>query len=1318
MIVTAQLADDLAVLDTNWNSGLQVWNFGVPAADRGSADVRVRGFLQSDRGLYRPGDTVHLRGLARTIDLAGRMRVPKRQKAHLVVEDPKGKVLLEEDLPITAFGGLHRDVVLEDEARLGDYRVRGTIQGQTFADKFAVEEYRPRTFEVKLTTNKPYVFSGQAIGFRVAADYLYGAPLKNGKVKWNVRRREHQPDFPDYPQYVFQDFVKLWDEGNYWSRTEERSFSSLVQDGERDLDDKGHARIVAKDEDKDEAGPQDLLIEATVTDSRGEGVTASKAMVMHRSSVYLGLHPGEFVQATNAPFNVQAIALSPDGKRKMVGDAELTVSYVRWDCEDFGPCKRNKEEPVIRRQVSIPETGAAVEKLEVKLPGVYQLRLSAKDGRGGTAVASDTIYVIGKGEAFWSGNEGERMTVVASKPKYKTGEVAKLIPQANLPGALSLVTLERDGVMQYKVKRLETSGEALEIPVEARFAPNVYVAVALVRGRTGPGEKGQPTFRAGLVNLDVDTGDRRLRVSVDTDSPSYRPGDPVTATVKVENSDGKPVKAEMALAVADEGVLQIAGYKTPDPLPKFYAPYGLGVESSTTWNRLAKVLSPSDTDPDEGEGGDAGGEEAGRVRNRFMATAYWNPALVTGADGTAKVTFTAPDNLTAFRVMAVAADTGERFGSGEKRFAINKPLQAMPALPRFLTIGDALAAKVMIHNNTKDPVKATVTALVEGAAKLTGEPSQPVDVPAGGAKPVIFAVSADADGFADFTFKVTGSGMNDAVKNRLPVLRATTTETSLVGEGTAKGRVEHAIAMPTKILPGKGDLEVVLDPTGLSRLDEGLAYLVRYPYGCLEQTTSKVVPMLAVSELANSLDLPEVNQGKLKKFVNAGIAKILKHQHDNGGFGLWIGAPVEQHYTAFGLWGLAVAKATGQPVDDAALESGARWLSQSLAQDPQDSNTGAHDMGAAASRAFALYVLADLHARNIGPGADAAMLARLMDRRQTLPRYGRAFLARALFHAGKREDARNVLDELAAETKSGQGPLTVSETDEADLWWYWSSTPRTTAIVLGAFLEIAPSHPIVDRLAEGLLATRQGGRWENTQENLYSLLALAELSRARAAAADAKVTVTVGGKTQFSGTLKGSQGSEIRRIRLPLGTLGTIDSVGKGPFVLETDGTPVFYTARIHVTRALDPAATDAGITVKRDYLDAETGKPIAEAKLGQVVKVRLTIATPESRAHVAVVDHLPAGFEPVLDRFQQRPDEEVEHWWWMRSTTEWQNRELRDDRIELFTDLLVKGESQHEYLARAMSEGTFQNGGATAEMMYRPTIHGRGQAGHVVVTR
>jgi uncharacterized protein YfaS (alpha-2-macroglobulin family) len=1302
MIVTAQVADDLAVLDTNWNSGIQVWNFGVQASDGGGADVRVRGFLHSDRGLYRPGDTVHLRGLVRSIDLAGKMRVPKGKKAHLVVENPKGKVLLEEDVAVSAFGGFHRDLVIEDESMLGDYRVRGSVMGQSFADKFAVEEYRPRTFEVKLTTSKPSLFVGQPIGFQVAADYLYGAPLKGGKLAWNVRSRSHIPSFPEYSQYVFQDLLKLWDEGNYWARYEERSFSTLVQDGERTLDDHGRTKIVAKDEGKDVAGPQELLIQATVTDSRGEGVTASKALVMHRASVYLGLHPAEFVQATDAPFDVQAVALSPEGKRKAVSDAELTVARAQWDCS--ARCSRHVDEPVIRRKIEIPDTGAAVEKITLQLPGAYQIRLSANDGRGHTTVSSDTIYVIGKGEAFWSGDEGERMTLVASKPKYKKGEVAKLIPQANLPGALSLLTLERDGIMQYQVKRLETSGEAFEIPIEARFAPNVYAGVVLVRGRTGPGEKGQPAFKAGLLNLEVDNGDRQLRVLVETDSPSYRPGDTVTAKVKVIGVDDKPVKAEMALAVADEGVLQIAGYKTPDPLPKFYAPYGLGVQWSTSWNRLAKPPVPSDSD-EEGEGGDAGGEEAGRIRNRFMATAYWNPALVTGADGTAKVTFTAPDNLTAYRVMAVAADSGERFGAGEKRFAINKPLQAMPALPRFLSLGDAVSAKVMVHNNTKDALTATVTALVEGAAKLAGEPSQIVEVPANAAKPVVFPVSASLEGQADFTFKVTGGGLSDAVKNSLPVLRPTTTETTLVGEGVAKGRAQHSVTIPANILPGKGELEVVLDSTGLSRLDEGLAYLVHYPYGCLEQTTSKVVPMVALSELARSLDLPEVNQSKLQGFIKAGLAKIVKHQHDNGGFGLWIGAPVEQHYTAFGLWGLSVAKAAGQTVDDAALALGAGWLAQSLKQP----NEGHASMGADASQAFALYVLADLHAAHVGPGADAALLAKLMDKRQTLPRYGQAFLARALYRSNRGEDARKVLDELATDIKPTSGPVTVPEPNERDLWWYWSSTPRTTAIVLGAFLECAPNHPLIDRLAEGLLGTRSQGRWENTQENLYSLLALAQLGRARAAAADGQVTVSLGGKQIFAGAVKGA---EVQRLRVAL------DQMGKGPLLLENQGSPIYYTARIHSTRALDPAAVDAGIVVKREYLDAESGAAVTQAKLGQVVKVRLTITAPEPRAHVAVVDRLPAGFEPVLDRFQRKPEEEAPHWWWMRSSTEWQNRQLRDDRVELFTDLLIKGQSQHEYLVRAMSEGSFDNGGASAEMMYKPTVHGRSQGSHVVVAR
>src|SRR6185369_15370687 len=161
-----------------------------------------------------------------------------------------------------------------------------------------------------------------------------------------------------------------------------------------------------------------------------------------------------------------------------------------------------------------------------------------------------------------------------------------------------------------------------------------------------------------------------------------------------------------------------------------------GVETSTTWNRLLRERNPEAGD-DDGEGGDAGGDEAGRVRSRFMATAYWAPALVTGADGTAVARFTAPDNLTAFRVMAVAADAGDRFGSGERRFTIAKPLQAIPAVPRFLSVGDRIEAAVVVHNNTKQALDVQVRLAAKG-----GRAAAPVEIEQGAARTVKVAAGS------------------------------------------------------------------------------------------------------------------------------------------------------------------------------------------------------------------------------------------------------------------------------------------------------------------------------------------------------------------------------------------------------------------------------------------------------------------------------------------------------------------------------------------------------------------------------------------------
>ncbi len=1311
VLVTARAGDDLAVLDTNWNNGVQVWNFGVNE-DRTGGKIRVRGFLQSDRGLYRPGDTVHLRGLVRFVDQAGHMTVPKKRRVHVAVEDPRGQVIREDDLPVSPYGGFWLDLPVADDSHLGDFWVKGTIEGQTFRERFSVEEYRPRTFELKLRTPKKDVILGTAMRFEIEAAYLYGSPLRGAKLSWTLRKREHRPRFAGHDEYVFQDFAAQGAQGRWWARDEERSFSDTVGDGEVEIPATGRTVIVARDDAKVEPSPQDYLFEVTVTDSTGQAVTQSTVVRGHRSNLYLGLHPSEFVQAVDMPFGVQVLGFDRSGVRR-AALVELTLTKRSYDCGAHGEnawwsCQaKDAAKPAVTRQVAVPEAGsAAVERVKVAEPGEYVVRVRGPDGTGHEAVAADVIWVVGEGEAFWSGDEGDRMTVVASKANYAPGDVARLVPQAQLPGARALLTVERDGVLSYALHDLATTGTAINLSIEPRFAPNVFASLVLVRGRTGAGDKGRPRFKMGVVDLKVANEERRLAVTVEPDRSSYEPGDMVKARVRVTDAAGRPVRAEVALAAADEGVLQIAGYETPDPLPVFYAAYGMGMETATTWNRLLKVMDPTRADEDE-EGGDGGGEDAGRVRSRFLATAYFNPALVTRADGTAEVAFFAPDNLTAFRLMAVAADAGDRFGRGDKRFTVKKSLQVQPALPRFLTVGDTLRAAALLQNNTPVAIEALVTMKATGLLIDDGAP-RAVRVPSLGSVRVEFGMRATAAGTATVTFDARAGALRDVVEIKIPVTRPSVAETVSLGEGSTSARV--SLDVPATLAPvgTEGDIEVVVDATGLSRLDESTRYLVGYPYGCLEQTTSKIVPMIALTELAGAVGLTAGDADRAKKFVQTGLAKIVRHQHADGGFGLWIGAPPEVHYTAYALWGLGIAKAAGYPVDDRAVSEGVAYLKREVASKARPGAHAAEVQGELGARAFAFAALAE-----VGQG-DAAAVAALFEHRSELPVYGRAFLARALQGAQRPDLLATLIQELGAAVP-GAGVALMRE-GEHDLGWYWSSNVRTTALVLQALVQNAPSHPAIPRLVEALLGAREAGRWGSTQENVHAMLALAAVGKARLLSGPRSVSVQFGPETIGSQSITGPG---VARFVLPVGS----KTRSGGSITLTATGGEIFYAVRARLRRPLSPVAVDRGLTVDRVYLDADTNQPVTTVKLGQTLRVRMTVQSPRKLSHVAVVDPLPAGLEPVITRFAKTGSDQPENsghggiWWWSWET-QWTHQELRDDRVELFADVLAAGPSTRDYLVRATSVGHFVLGPVTAHAMYQPQTTGRSAASTLVVEK
>ncbi len=1308
LIAVVEKGADMAVVDGNWQNGIQVWNFGVPV-DRKGGKARVRGFIQSDRGIYRPGEKVHFKGLAREIAMGKNPKVPAKRKVKVTVQDSRESTIYRRNLKLTQFGGFAFNINLSKEAALGDYYVTATVAGQVFREKFMVEEFRKVTYEVKMRGTERHTRLGAQQKVTLQADYLFGAPVKDAEVAWTVSRREHHLRFSKFPSYTFADHAAS---GSYywWWDDDRDSYPEFVSDGEGFSDDKGRYQFAFRDSDSDASGPQDYIIQATVTDETDQSVSKRKVITAHRSDHYLGLHPQEFVQAVDMPFAVNTVALAPDGKQV---PAEATLSFVRerYVCKysggyrSYSSCS-TKHEKVMSRKVRISPTGPTVERIMPKKPGEYVVRLEGKDARGNRIAASSYVWVIGKGEAFWSGDESARLSLVADKTRYAPGDTARLVPRTNMAGATALITLERNGIIDAMVTRLETSGSGIELPIKGHHAPNVYASVALVRGRTGEGDARRPRFKLGVVDLKVSAAQNRLKVAVQTDKESYEPGQQVTGKLVVTGADGAPVKAEVSLSAADEGVLQLIAYKTPDPMKNFYAPWGLGIDSSTNWNRIARLNDPSAIDPDEGGDGDDGGPSAQKVRSRFVSSAFWAPSLVTDGNGEASFSFKAPDNLTAFRLMAVAADTGHRFGSGEMRIKVAKPLLAKAVLPRFFSAGDQVEIGVMVHNYSGAAGTATVTAKARGL-KLRGT-SRQVKLEKDGSARVRFKGTALFVRRAKVTFAVKMGEHADALRLKLPVGRALVTERSTLASGELSGEKTIDVAWPAGALPADSKLEVSVDRTGLSELRGSLRYLVKYPYGCLEQTLSGFIPLTKVKDLAASMGMRELQGPRLRSFIKAGAAKVVRHQHDTGHFSLWPGSQTYPHLTTYALFGLNEARRAGVRVDKKAVERGIKAMRAWANSSKRALSPG----GESATVAMAAFVLADQGQ------ADTGLNARLFEARKALPIYGQAFLLRALV-AAKADAAqvKTLKQELLASVKvSGEAALAREsfggKVTPDSMHYYMSSDVRTSAILLAALVQVEPKHALVAKLAEGLKKARRGmGRWYNTQENIYSIIALADYARDRSKGR-AKVTLTLGKKRLARRTLKGSQ---------VLGYSKALSRLKKGQLTLKSSS-PVRYTVRLHLARKTSQEdSISKGFNVTREYLDPTSGRPVQKVAAGDLVKVRLTLTADKDRHYVALVDPLPAGVEAMNTKLattqQTRPGKPSDRRrWWHRPT--WDHKELRDDRVLAFSDRMRQGKHTLEYMVRATIPGKFTAAPASAEAMYEPDVMGRSAAAPIEVVR
>lgn len=845
---------------------------------------------------------------------------------------------------------------------------------------------------------------------------------------------------------------------------------------------------------------------------------------------------------------------------------------------------------------------------------------------------------------------------------------------------------------------------------------------------------------------------------------------------------------EVALVVVDEAVLSLTGYRWPDPIAEFYVPREDGVRdhhlrellllakpelaqltggrggTGTTksrddggvermkrkdsgeapraaparkpagvkadYKKVAASMDPYEEEaasPVEAEMDASGGEEPDKpieLRADFSALAIFAPAVPTDSSGKAQVKVKLPDNLTRYRVMAVAAAGVNHFGSGEATITAKRPLMVRPSPPRFLNFGDKVELPVLVQNQSDRPMTVDV-AVRAGNAKLTSGTGRRVTVPPQDRVEVRFPATTEEAGTARFQFAVASGKFSDAAEVSLPVWTPATTEAFATYGTLDAGAVAQPVKAPAEVFPQFGGLELTTTSTALAGLTDALLYLVTYPFDCAEQVSSRVLAIAALRDVLGAFKAEGLPDKKaLDASVRADLKRLKTLQNYDGGWGFWRWGERSYPYLSIHVaHALARAKAKGYEVPRETIDRARSYLSSIEYRIP-------HYYGIDERRALIAYALYTRKLHGFGdPGRGRKLIAEAGGV-EKLPMEAVAWLYSALHgDAGSateleaiRKLARNRVDETAAAahyvTNYSDGGHVLLHSDR-----------RVDALMLEALIADQPQSDLIPKLVEGLLAHRKAGRWSSTQENAFVLLALDRYFQTyEKVEPDFVARAWLG--PQFAGEQKfvGRQ-TDRQHVDIPMAELFKL---GAGDLTIAKEGKGRLYyrVGMRYAPTDLTLPPSDHGFVVDRVYEGADDAKDVARdkdgvwhVKAGKRVRVRVTMVAPSRRYHVALVDPLPAGLEPLnpalatTGTLPEDPDEQKSQskwWWWTRPWFEHQN--LRDERAEAFTSLLWEGVYTYTYVAVATTPGVFVVPPPKAEEMYHPETFGRGWGAKVIV--
>ncbi len=1358
----------------------------------------LRWFVFDDRQMYRPGETVSVKGYIRRI-AGGKLADVEAlgdgaSGLNYVLRDSLGNEILRGSTELNIFGAFDLQLKLPENINLGyqklEFSTASKLENKTFVHQFQAQEFRRPEFEVtaKNETAAPF-YVGSSATVSVEAKYYSGGGLANAETNWKVTSTPTEYTPPNRNDFTFGKFVP------WWTDSYESDYTETTSEDFKAATDANGKHFLAMDfVSANPARPFTINAEARVQDVNRQTFAGLTTLLVHPSELYVGIKtPKTFVEA-NETFRIETITTDIDGKA--VADAPVSIVAELKDWEQIKGEWQEITVETLSCQIKSASDIVACD-FKAKRGGLFTIKASVLDKKERRNESELNVWVAGGKTAPSREIEKETVELIPDKKEYAPNDTAEILVNAPFFPAEGVLTLRRNGIVKTERFTMNSSSTVLQIPLEERFLPNLYVQVDLFgatkrvvfEDETDNKLPKRPAFASGALNLDISTDSRKLNVTAEPLEKTLEPGGETSINVAVTDNNGKPAaNTEVAVVAVDESVLALTNYKISNPLDAFYRE----IEAGTTdyYSRENILLaSPEDLGVDLGNigfgrgqgsgngygdgngngtgmGGGSGGKSVFsnlevitslqrppstnpnqiKLRTNFDALAIFSPSVRTNADGKAVVKINLPDNLTRYRITAVAVTNAKKFGITESAITARQSLMVRPSAPRFMNFGDNAELPVVLQNQTNNPLTVDV-AIRATNANLTDGNGRRLTIAANDRAEIRFPVSVQNAGIARFQIGAVAGNFADAAEFAFPVWTPATSEAfATYGTTDANGAIVQPIIAPENVFPQFGGLEITTSSTQLQELTDAFIYLQSYPFECSEQVSSRILSVAALRDVLRAFeakDLPTKEAIEAKMTLD--IERLRKLQHSDGGFSFWSSKDKSIPYVSVHV-AHAVARANLKRYNVPPV------LSQSLLNYLRNIEAKYPEYYSVESRwaisAYALYV------RDLMGEKDAAKARKLLQS-AGLEKLSAESIGWLLAVLADDKDSSEQVDSIklnllnrVAETASAAHFVTNYKDGEYVLL---SSDRRADGVILEALLKSEPpavaggledsrtknqlpngrvsASGLIPKIVRGLLANKTKGRWKNTQENAFVLLALDKYFQIYE-----KVTPNFVARVWFGQNFAGEQkfagrSVDSKSINVPMQYLQQTKEAQNLILDKQGDGRLYYRIGLKYAPKNLNLDAADFGFTVMRSYEAIDKADDVTQnsdgtwaIKSGARVRVRLQMVAPTRRYHVALVDNLPAGLEIINSELavsESLPEDRkmpVNNGYNYGGSIWYDHQNLRDERAEVFKSLLDEGVWNYSYVARATTPGDFVAPPAKAEEMYSPENFGRSRTDFVKV--